>query len=396
MKIVICGFGNPNNRGCEAIVRTTTKMIKDVFPHSKIIATSNDFGRVKMLDLSTVDHYEKSYYPHEDTFDSYIYAGICRVFGTSYLWSYIKNINAYRKIGKADICISVGGDNFCYNNRIDHFLVHHNHFKRNGAKMIHWGTSFEKELMSPKLINDLNKFNAIMVRESISYETLKEAGIGVPIYLVPDPAFTMDAVKPHDDLPIEEDSVGLNISSMVIGKESCCDIVRRNTVNLINYIIDQGKQVVLIPHVADRKTGSGDYSVMQDILKEVKQPERCLCVGYGYSAPELKYIISKCQLFIGARTHATIAAYSMCVPTIAIGYSVKAIGISKDIFGNTDKYVIPVQTIDKDDTLVNSFQWLTKHKDEIQYNLVKIMPEYIAKAKEAENVILDVVGRDEL
>ena len=45
---------------------------------------------------------------------------------------------------------------------------------------------------------------------------------------------------------------------------------------------------------------------------------------------ELKGYISRCRFFIGARTHATIAAYSSQVPTLVVGYSVKAKGIAKD------------------------------------------------------------------
>ena len=58
---------------------------------------------------------------------------------------------------------------------------------------------------------------------------------------------------------------------------------------------------------------------------------------------EIKGIISKCRFFIGARTHSTIAAYSTCVPTLAVGYSIKARGIARDIFGTEDNYVVPVQ-----------------------------------------------------
>ena len=52
-------------------------------------------------------------------------------------------------------------------------------------------------------------------------------------------------------------------------------------------------------------------------------------------------------MFIGARTHATIAAYSSCVPTLVVGYSIKARGIAKDLFGTDEGYVLPVQALAK-------------------------------------------------
>lgn len=74
---------------------------------------------------------------------------------------------------------------------------------------------------------------------------------------------------------------------------------------------------------------------------------------------ELKGIIAQCRFFIGARTHATIAAYSSGIPTLVVGYSVKARGIAKDLFGKEDGYVIPVQ--------------LLKHEDDIKTELKKII-----------------------
>ena len=52
---------------------------------------------------------------------------------------------------------------------------------------------------------------------------------------------------------------------------------------------------------------------------------------YGYDDDNEYDAISKCRFFLGARTHAMISAYSVCVPSIALGYSIKSKGISKDL-----------------------------------------------------------------
>ena len=56
-------------------------------------------------------------------------------------------------------------------------------------------------------------------------------------------------------------------------------------------------------------------------------------------------------MFIGARTHSTIAAYSSGVPTLVVGYSVKAKGIAKDLFGTEENYVLPVQALKEENNL---------------------------------------------
>ena len=98
-------------------------------------------------------------------------------------------------------------------------------------------------------------------------------------------------------------------------------------------------------------------------------------IGDG-TCEELKGYISRCRLFVGARTHATIAAYSSCVPTLVVGYSVKARGIARDLFGQEEHYVLPVQSLRNRDDLVKEFQWLSSQEKEIREKLEKKMPDY--------------------
>ena len=88
-------------------------------------------------------------------------------------------------------------------------------------------------------------------------------------------------------------------------------------------------------------------------------------------------------MFIGARTHATIAAYSTCVPTLVMGYSIKAKGIAKDLFGKYENYVIPVQSLSKDEDLSLAFDWLHQNEDSIRTHLKEFMPSYCEKSLEA-------------
>ena len=90
-------------------------------------------------------------------------------------------------------------------------------------------------------------------------------------------------------------------------------------------------QVALIPHVVwshndDRKPLSQLYEMFKDTGRVVMIED--------HNAEELKGYIARCRLMVVARTHASIAAYSTQVPTLVVGYSVKARGIAKDIFGS--------------------------------------------------------------
>ena len=96
-------------------------------------------------------------------------------------------------------------------------------------------------------------------------------------------------------------------------------------------------------------------------------------------------------MFIAARTHASIAAYSTCVPTLVVGYSVKARGIAKDIFGTYENYVIPVQSLVNKTQLVEKFKWLGSNYNNIKEHLEKNMENYIANAHKVKKEIIDLL-----
>ena len=91
---------------------------------------------------------------------------------------------------------------------------------------------------------------------------------------------------------------------------------------------------------------------------------------------ELKGYISRCRFFVGARTHATIAAYSSFIPTLVIGYSVKSKGIAKDLFGEYNHFVTSVQNLENKDDLIKAFRWLYNHEDSIRRDLKAKMCSY--------------------
>ena len=107
------------------------------------------------------------------------------------------------------------------------------------------------------------------------------------------------------------------------------------------------------------------------------------------SALNLKEYISKCSFFIGARTHAAIAAYSTCVPTLVIGYSVKARGIAYDLFGNED-YVISISNLNNEDDLLNKFVDMYKKKESIKKYLTGMMEDYKKQVLKIEEWVKNI------
>ena len=252
--------------------------------------------------------------------------------------------------------------------------------KRN--KTILWGTSIETDVLKNETIfSDITKYDFIFARESLTYNALIERGLQSKTFLFPDPAFAM---RPNNDgfnnNFFQNSTVGINISPLIFKYENSNNIVLNNYLNLIEYILNYTDQNILfVPHVTKRN--NDDRDSIKKLLSNFNS-NRIYTLN-PMSADCLKYYISQCSFFIGARTHSTIAAYSSCVPTLVVGYSIKARGIAIDIFGTEKNYVVDVRSLQNDNELLDSFKKLFSKKDHIKSYLQNYMPNYIAKTKYA-------------
>lgn len=296
----------------------------------------------------------------------------------------------YRKVSGKNmrrLNISIGGDNYCYENMIERLVMSNRMFHSHGAKTVLYGCSIEPEILKSKeIIEDMRRYDMIVARESITYEALRAAGVEKNVFLYPDPAFLLET----EFLPLPEGwlqgrMIGINLSPMVMENEKKSGIVMENYKALIRHILEKTDLgIALIPHVV--WTGGDDRGPLGELYEAFKDTGRMVQI-HDASAPQLKGYISRCRMFIGARTHATIAAYSSAVPTLAAGYSVKARGIARDLFGTDENYVLPVQGLQDKKELIDRFEWMRDREEEIRNHLEKIMPEYKKRAVEGGGLI---------
>lgn len=294
-------------------------------------------------------------------------------------------VDSIKKIkGKVDFALSAGGDNYCYENQAFYAFLN-KEYQKKGIKTVLWGCSIEPEVIKKKkVLEDLKSYNLIVARESITYQSLKE--IGANVILNPDPAFYMKSEKCILDKRFENgDVIGVNISPMIISNEKCNGSAYENYRKMIEYILNHTSMyIALIPHVVWKQ--NDDRTILQKIYKEFNYNERIILVN-DHTAPQLKYIISKCRIFVGARTHSTIAAYSTEVPTLVVGYSVKARGIAKDIFGTDQNYVLPVQELRNGEELTNAFQWIQEREIHIRKHLKETIPNYVEQGRKIKTIL---------
>jgi len=372
MKLAMYAHGGSANHGCEAIIRSTIDLIN---PNEKPIVLSYHKDEDEEYGLNELVDIHQEILPVNRKSILFIKAYLQqKIKGNYHLMDALQHKQAIDTLPEIDSSLFVGGDNYCYSDVKNYIPV--NHFMRKKTKhMILWGASVEPELLNdPEIRDDISHYDRIVARETISYSALKEANPNT--YLLPDPAFFLKAketVLPKGFVPGK--MIGINISPLVIKKESKNGIVLTNYIELINYILQNTNYgVALIPHVVWES--NDDRQPLAVLYQHYKDDDRVCLVG-DHNCMEQKYIINKCHSFIGARTHSTIAAYSSAVPTLVVGYSVKAKGIARDLFGNEDNYVLPVQNIKYTNDLLKAFLYIEKYHQDIHQKLVSDMNSYM-------------------
>lgn len=380
MKYVMYPHGGSGNHGCEAIVRSTVKLIgREMILFSSQVHQDIEVGLDKICEVRTDAK------PIKWGSLAYLKAQIqTKLLGKREAFDEVVFSDVLKEARKSDYFLSIGGDNYCYGHNSFIYLVNRMMDKAY-VKRILWGASVEPEAIDEQMLKDLQGYDKIWARESLTYDALQSKGLS-QTFLLPDPAFVLD----RKDLPlpdgfVEGNTVGINVSPMIIGYEKNQGMTLRNYVHLIQHVIDKtDMQIALIPHVVwshndDRKPLTQLYDMFKDTGRVVMIED--------HNAEELKGYIARCRFMVVARTHASIAAYSTQVPTLVVGYSIKARGMATDIFGTEDNYVIPVQSLQRADDLEQGFKWLVDHEADIKAHYAEMMPNYIEKVYQIRTIL---------
>jgi len=192
---------------------------------------------------------------------------------------------------------------------------------------------------------------------------LEDLGINKPrIYVTVDLAFLSDApdIRTVERLLYQEGIrkntkvVGVSVSQIFPGflhvpkdykgkRERYVEIMAQ----VIDYLITNlGVSVIVVPHVLG-PGNTDDRIIANEIYSKVNCKEKVKLIVNEYSPEETKGIISHCEMFIGVRMHACIAALSTCVPTIALAYGHKSDGIIGRMLGQ-EKYVLNAANLNYD------------------------------------------------
>jgi polysaccharide pyruvyl transferase WcaK-like protein len=269
--------------------------------------------------------------------------------------------------------------------------------KKAGAKTVIWAATigpFRDQNRARKWAKILNTVDLITAREDITVEYLKSLGVTRNVHRVADPAFILPTSQPEPyPTELEKSSmlVGIGMSNLI----TCYGISREQyTKAFADFICHLWQsfdaRTILVPHVTAEWESGNDLMTCREVLNLL--PESCpaTIVNKDYDACEMKYCISQCDFFIGARTHSTIASLSAEVPTITIAYSNKAWGINRQLLG-TDEFVIPISEVSCR-RLSAVFDRLMEDKNDIKRRLHERMPSVRSLAMKGGEYLAEILG----
>ena len=370
-KIMLYNHGGCGNRGCEAIVRSTSALFGDQAELSLASSTPEFDRTVGLSGVKKIISSEISPYSVRRIINSIGFRlGMPRESEVARKYSPITDLGK-----KSDVCLSIGGDTYCYGHQ-EHLQVVNGRLRRAKKPLVLWGCSVEPELLEGETLEDLRAYQLIVARESITEEAMKAKGL--PVIRWCDPAFTLA----YEELPLPEGwkegkTIGLNVSPLILKCAKDGSRALDAFVSLVHHILETSDHTVaLIPHVT--WAHDNDVDALSAIKEQFADEPRVLMLDHTLTSEQIKGYIRRLSALVTARTHASIAGYSSCVPTLVIGYSIKARGIARDLFGEEENHLIPVQELSGSEQLIGAYDAMMLRADDERAFLKERLPDYTA------------------
>ena len=161
-----------------------------------------------------------------------------------------------------------------------------------------------------------------------------------------DMAFAMEPFPPSEErlralkkLEERRPLVGLNVSGLLYmggySKDNMFGLkadYRQLILDIIRCFVNMNAHVLLIPHVFGHDPES-DATASAVIYQELNSScgDKLHLLEGDYDPHEIKFVIGRCDFFLGSRMHACIGGLSQCVPALGLAYSKKFRGVLQSV-----------------------------------------------------------------
>lgn len=217
---------------------------------------------------------------------------------------------------------------------------------------------FNKEKNRKKAIRVIEKASHVISRDKMSADYIRMYS-NKHVDVTTDLAFSLPYDNTNDEIS-EKIKIGLNISGLLVrDKTESTDILFSLKTDYDEYVSKLAEflnqhsnyEVHLIPHVIDDVVA----------IKKIAEKYPSFIMHEMFTNPiQAKTCISKMDIFIGARMHATIASFSSGVVTIPTAYSRKFKGLFENLGYN---YLIDLCSMNTEESVYNTINYIEHYKE---------------------------------
>ena len=231
----------------------------------------------------------------------------------------------------------------------------------------------------------LNNFDSIIVRDSVSFNLLKELRVVPKMMLTSDAAllFSTDSKVPVQKFSSPSIGVSIGVYNQSLSDEDFQSFMAENAAALDRIVDLYDLDVCFFPHFI---TGfeNDDFEVSKIVLGMMKNKNRARIFKID-NLEEFKLCLEQMQLLISSKMHPMVLATSGFVPTVCIAYDHKQTGFLKDL--GLAEYLIPLKDVDSE-TIVSKVGKVLEDRKEIVALLNEKIPVLQKEVKNAMRVAL--------
>lgn len=261
-----------------------------------------------------------------------------------------------------------------------------------------------KNKMSRRIVNNvIDKCTLVTARESLSSNG-KTNGLGRNLKQYPDLGFYLK--KKNNNVFVKEYLKKFDID---ISKDKLVAITvrpyrfysydnpeqkyldyKKSFVSFIEYLTNKNYKVLLVVHTISENDHENDEKCIDEIIKMIKNNKNVYKIkNNNFDCYDMKEIYGYCKYVVGTRFHSVIFSLEQLIPCIAITYGGnKGDGIMKDI--GISNYAIKIGEMNSS-ILIERFNSLEKNNDIVKSKLKKYIfytkEEYINLLNEIKNNI---------
>ena len=347
---LLYGIGGVYNYGCEAIVRGTEIILREIWPDAVIryasLRPEDDALRLKDTRVEIIPR---------KRYSRYSMTNICRKVVSMAGGSWTPVMDNLDFLDDFDMVLSIGGDLYTApKNRYPRDLLKFGEVvMERGKKFIIWGASvgpfYVDNSIEKILKNHFNKVHLITSREIASTNYLESLGVQKNVVVCADPAYVVYPKIVQAYRPLGQLRIGVNLSPLsaqyAMSDKDVQKVILGHAKTIVKLVREFDASIVFIPHVICNFKEQDDdltymQAVMQNLPEDVVDKVELNNKDLGFLGAKSEII--KCHLVIAARMHCAINAITAGVPTILVSYSQKAVGMAEYVYGNK-KWVVPVQ-----------------------------------------------------